>query len=57
MSNRYKDDSGADGELPEDVPQEVAPDLGPGEGGIVYIETRDKIPRDFCIKKSDAEKA
>ena len=53
--NRYKDDSGADGDLPEKVPQAVAPDVGP-RGGIVFVETRDKIPRDFYIKKSDAEK-
>ena len=53
--NRYKDDGGADGELPEEVKQEVAPELGP-RGGAVYIETRDKIPRDFYIRKTDAEK-
>lgn len=53
--NRYKDDSGADGELPEEVPQAVAPDVGP-RGGVIFMETRDKVPRDFYIKKSDAEK-
>ena len=53
--NRYKDDEGADGDLPEDVPQFVAPDVEP-RGGIVFIDTRTKAPRDFYIKKSDAEK-
>ena len=52
--NRYYDDSGADGDLPEEVPQEVAPDVGP-RGGVVYIETHERIPRVFYIKKSDAE--
>ena len=54
--NRYKDDVGADGDLPEEVPQEVAPQLGPRGGGTVYIETREKVPREFYIKKTDAER-
>ena len=53
--NRYKDDAGADGDLPEEVPQEVAPEVGP-RGGLVFIHTREKAPRDFYIKKTDAEK-
>ena len=53
--NRYKEDIGADGDLPEEVPQKVAPDIGP-RGGVVFVETRDKVPRDFYIKKSDADK-
>ena len=53
--NRYKEDSGADGELPEEVPQAVAPAVGP-RGGVIFMETRDKIPRDFYIRKTDAEK-
>ena len=54
--NRYKDDSAADGDLPEEVRQEVAPDLGPRGGGVVFIETRARVPRDFYIKKTDAER-
>ena len=54
--NRYKDDRGADGELPEEVRQEVAPALGPrGGSDVVFIETRSRAPRDFYIKKTDAE--
>ena len=30
--------------------------MGPRGGGPVYVETRDKIPRDFYIKKTDADK-
>ena len=55
LLNRYKDDAGADGDLPETVPQEVAPEVGP-RGGVVFVETRSKPPRDFYIKKTDAEK-
>ena len=53
--NRYKDDAGADGELPEEVPQATAPDLEPRGGGVVYV-TRDAAPRDFYIRRADAEK-
>ena len=52
---RYKDDTGADGDLPEAMPQEVAPDVGP-RGGVVFVDTRDRIPRDFYIKETAAEK-
>ena len=41
--------------MPDEVPQAVAPDVGP-RGGVVFMETRDKTPRDFYIKKTDAEK-
>lgn len=54
--NRYKGDVGADGDLPEEVPQAVAQEPPGPRGGVVYIETRDRAPRDFYIKKSDAEK-
>ena len=53
--NRSKDDLGADGDLPEAVPQSVAPPVEP-RGGVVFLETRDKVPRDFYIKKTDADK-
>ena len=53
--NRYKDDIGADGDLPEEVRQEVAPDVGP-RGGVIFVETCAKVPRDFYIRKTDAEK-
>ena len=54
--NRYKDDRGADGDLPEDVPQAVAPEPPGPRGGVVFVQTRDRVPRDFYIKKTDAEK-
>ena len=52
--NRYKDDAGADGELPEDVELRDAPVLEPGGGGVVYV-TKNPIPRDFYIRRADAE--
>ena len=52
--NRYKDDHGADGDLPEDIPQVAAPELEPRGGGVVYI-TKNRVPRDFYLKKSDVE--
>ena len=51
--NRYKEDSGADGDLPEAVPQAVAQDLLGPRGGMVVI-TKEKAPRYFYIRKSDA---
>ena len=52
--NRYKEEEGADGEVPEIV----APDPVTTGGGekIIFVETRQKVPRDFWIKKEDIEK-
>ena len=54
MWNRYKDCEFADGEVPEEVKAEPIP--APVVKGPVFIETRAKAPREFYIKKEDAEK-
>ncbi len=54
--NRYKDAIDADGELPEGVPaEEVRQEEGIGNRPMV-IQTKNTAPRDFYIKKEDAEK-
>ena len=55
--NRYRDAGDADGALPEGVPVEArssepAGDLGPR----VVVQTRHPAPREFQIRKEDAEK-
>ena len=55
--NRYKEALDADGDLPEDVPRVEAREGGGGNGGrIVVVNTREQVPRDFHIRKEDAEK-
>ena len=51
---KYKDAIDEDGELPEGVPAEEKRE-GSGPGKIV-VETREQVPRDFYIRKEDAEK-
>ena len=54
--NRYKDARDADGDLPEGVPaEEKKRDQGSGNT-VVFVQTREKAPRDFYIRKEDAEK-
>ena len=52
--NRYNGEEGADGDVPEIVVPEQAT-TGGGEK-IVFVDTRQKVPRDFWIKKEDIEK-
>ena len=55
--NRYKDARDADGDLPDGVPVEEKKQEGGGSGDrIVVVDTREKAPRDFYIKKEDVEK-
>jgi hypothetical protein len=60
MWNRYKGDEGADGELPEGVPAPV--EESRGSGGlmrgpeVIIVETKNTPPREFYIKKSDADR-
>ena len=57
MWNRYKDDEGADGDVPEGVPAGEPASSGSTRcPGIIIIETKNKPPREFYIKKSDAER-
>ena len=51
--NRYKGEEYADGDLPEEV--EVAVNPAKAYEGPVFIQTRERPPREFYIKKSDAE--
>ena len=55
--NRYKDAVDADGDLPEGVPAVEARPVDTGIGGkTIFVETRARAPRDFHIRKEDAEK-
>ena len=55
--NRYKGDEYADGEVPEQVTAQSDPATAVNTGGgTVIIETRHRMPREFYIKKSDADK-
>ena len=58
MWNRYKDDEGADGDIPEGVPaNEPASSSGSWSGPqVIIVETKNKPPREFYIKKTDAER-
>ena len=54
--NRYKDAVDADGDIPEGITvEERAPNAGIPDR-VVYIETRDKAPREFYISQKDVEK-
>ncbi len=54
--NRYKGAEDADGDVPEGVPYERTESSSSGSGDrVVIIETRQKAPRDFYIRKEDAE--
>ena len=59
--NRYKDDTGADGELPEELVveaeevEEEAEKRTGNEGGVT-VKMRQQRPKDFLIRKEDAEK-
>jgi len=54
--NRYKGDDFADGDVPEElkVDPPTAPEVIPR--GPIIIETRARAPREFYIRKEDAEK-
>jgi hypothetical protein len=61
--NRYKDDDGADGDIPEgeEVAEPVRREQGGGgdrraEGPEVTVRTRQPPPRAFQIRKEDAER-
>ena len=55
--NRYKDAADADGDLPENVPSVEPREVSSGVGNrVVFIETKEKAPREFHIRKEDAEK-
>ena len=53
--NRYKGDEYADGEVPEGVSVEARTDEGGVQTRTVIVETRAKVPREFYIRKQDAE--
>ena len=54
--NRYKDARDADGDVPEGIPtEERAKDEATGNRTII-VETRERAPREFYIRKEDAEK-
>ena len=53
--SRYKDAPAADEDLPEDLVMEARPLLGEMRGPTI-INTKAKAPREFYIKKEDAEK-
>ena len=52
----YKDQEGADGEVPEGVPAEERDRTDSGREKVVYVDIRERPPRDFQISKKDAEK-
>ena len=53
--NRYKGEEYADGEVPAEVTAEkTEPNVNPR--GMIVIETRERAPREFYIKKADADK-
>ncbi|MEC8428647.1 MAG: hypothetical protein VXZ35_09485, partial [Pseudomonadota bacterium] len=52
--NKHKGDVEEDGEIPEGVPADEAVETG-GEQKI-FIETRERAPRDFYLTKKEAEK-
>ena len=54
LRNRYKDCEFADGEVPNEVVAE--PKMETNVTGPVFIATRAKTPREFYIKKEDADK-
>ena len=55
--NRYTGEEYADGELPDEVSADkIEPSDSVSPGGVVLIETRHRAPREFYIKKSDADK-
>ena len=53
--NRYRDAGDADGEAPERVLAEE-PAVRREVSDPVYFKTRDQVPRDFQIRKEDAER-
>ena len=58
MWNRYKDDDGADGDVPQGVPANDPTSSSGSSSGpqVIIVETRNKPPREFYIKKTDAER-
>jgi len=57
MWNRYKDDSGADGDVPEGASADESVSSGSTRSPeIIIIDTRNKPPREFYTKESDAER-
>ncbi len=53
---RYKDATDADGDLPGGIPPEERTEASGLGDRLVFIETKNKAPRDFYISKQDAEK-
>ena len=53
--NRYKDAQDADGDLPEGVPAVEPRSEGIGGDRLVIVNTKETVPRDFQIRKEDAE--
>jgi len=55
--HRYKDADDADGEVPEGVPAVDSEERLENSGErLVFIETRERAPREFFIKQEDCEK-
>ena len=56
--NRGKGNGEPDGDIPEEKLVEASGDRGGGENGpgVIIIKTRETAPREFQIRKSDAEK-
>ena len=52
--HRYKGDKSADGEVPEGVPAEEVQEEGE-KGRTVYVDVREKVPRDFYLTKKVAK--
>ena len=53
---KYKGAEEADGDLPEGVPVEEKGASAGGNGGIVFIETKERPPRDYYITFEDVKK-
>ena len=54
--HKYRGAEDADGDVPEGVPAEEK-EVSSGSGDkVVYVPTKEKIPRDFYISKKDAER-
>ena len=54
--NRYKDAGDADGDVPEGVLEERlvdAPEVVPGTGGVVFINTRERALKEFFTQDKD----
>ena len=54
--HRYGGDENADGDVPEGVPVEEAPSSSKDGERVVFIDTKEKIPREFYIGQKDVSK-